>query len=129
MVAPMKVNRPLSTYGRKASCCDLLKRCTSSTNRIVRRPCPCATWAVTTASRMSLTPPSTAEMAMNCASKPSAIRRARVVLPTPGGPQKIIECGRPESNATRSGLSGPSRCDCPTTSDSVRGRRRSASGT
>ena len=63
---------------------------------------------------------------MNWASKPSAIRRASVVLPTPGGPQKIMECGRPDSKATRSGLSGPSRCDCPTTSASVRGRRRSA---
>ena len=36
MVAPMKVSRPCSTYGRKASCCALLKRCTSSTNRMVR---------------------------------------------------------------------------------------------
>jgi hypothetical protein len=29
---------PCSTYGRKASCCALLKRCTSSTNRMVWRP-------------------------------------------------------------------------------------------
>ena len=59
----------------------------------------------------------------------SAIKRASVVLPTPGGPHRIIECGRPDSNATRSGLPGPSKCGCPTTSSIVRGRMRSASGT
>ncbi len=37
VVAPMKVNRPDSTCGRKASCWLLLKRCTSSTNTMVRR--------------------------------------------------------------------------------------------
>ncbi len=36
----------------------------------------------------------------------SAIRRASVVLPTPGGPQRIIECASPDSNATRNGLLG-----------------------
>ena len=35
----MKVNRPDSTCGRKASCWLLLKRCTSSTKTTVRRPC------------------------------------------------------------------------------------------
>ena len=34
-------------------------------------------------------------MAMNWASNASAIRRASVVLPTPGGPHRIIECSRP----------------------------------
>ena len=48
-----------------------------------------------------------------------AISRASVVLPTPGGPHRIIECGRPDSKATRSGLPGPSRCDWPTTSSIV----------
>ncbi len=109
VVAPMKLNSPDSTCGRKASCCALLKRCTSSTNTIVRRPCPAAASARSTASRMSLTPPSTAEIAMNCASKNCAISRASVVLPTPGGPHRIIECGRPLSRATRSGMPGPSR--------------------
>src|SRR5690606_35161767 len=77
---------------------------------------------------MSFTPPSTAEIDKNWASKPSAIKRASVVLPTPGGPQKIMECGRPDSKATRRGLPAPSRWDCPTTSSKVRGRKRSASG-
>ena len=36
VVAPMKVNSPLSTCGKKASCWLLLKRCTSSTNMMVR---------------------------------------------------------------------------------------------
>ena len=38
-----------------------------------------------------------------------AIKRANVVLPTPGGPQRIIECGLCDSNARRRGLPGPSR--------------------
>ena len=55
---------------------------------------------------MSLTPESTAESAMNSASKACAIRRASVVLPEPGGPHRIIECGLPDSKARRSGLPG-----------------------
>jgi acyl carrier protein len=93
-----------------------------------RRPCACAADARSTASRMSLTPPSTADMAMNWASKASAIRRASVVLPVPGGPQRIIEWRRPDANATRKGLPGPSRCCWPITWSSVFGRSRSASG-
>jgi hypothetical protein len=77
---------------------------------------------------MSFTPPSTAEMAMNSRPNASAISRASVVLPVPGGPQRIIECGRPDSKATRSGLPGPSRCAWPITSSRRRGRSRSASG-
>ena len=84
--------------------------------------------ARSTASRMSFTPPSTAEIAMNSSPNASAISRASVVLPTPGGPHRIIECGRPDSNATRSGLPGPSRCAWPITSSMFRGRIRSASG-
>ena len=90
-------------------------------------PCACAACARSTASRMSLTPPSTAEMAMNWASKAPATRRASVVLPT-RRPHRIIECSRPDSKATRSGLPGPSRCCWPITSASVCGRKRSASG-
>ncbi len=128
VVAPTNTNSPDSTCGKNASCWLLLKRCTSSTKITVRRPCACAASARSTASRMSLTPPSTADMAMNCASKASAISRASVVLPVPGGPQRIIECSRPDSKATRSGLPGPSRCCWPITSSSDLGRSRSASG-
>jgi hypothetical protein len=38
VVAPMKVRSPDSTCGRNASCCALLKRCTSSTKMMVERP-------------------------------------------------------------------------------------------
>jgi len=84
----MKTNSPDSTCGRNASCCALLKRCTSSTNTTVGLPPAArAACARSTASRMSLTPPSTAEMAMNSRPKASAISRASVVLPCPAAPQ------------------------------------------
>lgn len=41
------------------------------------------------AARMSLTPENTADSAMNSHLKAVAVSRASVVLPTPGGPQKI----------------------------------------
>src|SRR5690606_6111007 len=50
------------------------------------------------------------------------------VLPTPGGPHRIIEWGLPLSKASRNGLPGPMRCDCPITSSRVVGRKASASG-
>ena len=89
---------------------------------------PCAICACSTASRMSFTPPSTALMVMNCASKASAISRAMVVLPVPGGPHRMQLCGWPDSKAMRSGMPSPSRCCWPITSPSDFGRRRSASG-
>ena len=130
VVAPMKVKRPDSTCGKKASCWLLLKRCTSSTNTIVC--CACkpsrAACANSTASRISFTPPNTALMDKNCASNASAIKRAMVVLPTPGGPHKMQLWGWPDSNATRKAMPSPNRCCCPTTSPKVRGLNRSASG-
>ena len=39
----------------------------------------------------------------------SATSRARVVLPTPGGPQRIIEPGLPASMTVRSGAPFPIR--------------------
>ena len=38
VVAPISIMLPFSTKGKKASCWDLLKRCISSTNRIVFSP-------------------------------------------------------------------------------------------
>src|SRR2546425_3987378 len=125
----MNVSSPRSTNGRNASCCALLKRCTSSTKRIVCLPdCASVASARATASRMSLTPARTAEMAMKSALKASAISRASEVFPDPGGPHRIIECGLPDANATASGLPGPNRWRWPTTSSIVFGRSRSASG-
>ncbi len=54
--------------------------------------------------------------------------RASVVLPVPGGPQRMIDWSRSRSMASRSGLPGARIASCPTTSSSVRGRMRSASG-
>jgi hypothetical protein len=128
VVAPMKVSRPLSTKGRKPSCCALLKRWISSTKRMVRRPWSRHISACATASRTSLMPENTADSAMNSHANCVAIIRASVVLPTPGGPHRIIECGWPDAKARRSGLPGPSRCCWPITSSGVCGRNCSASG-
>ena len=57
-----------------------------------------------------LDPEKTADNAMNSHWNCVAIIRASVVLPTPGGPQRIIECGCPDAKARRKGLPGPSRC-------------------
>src|SRR5205807_407491 len=58
----------------------------------------------------------------------AATHGAIVVLPVPGGPHRTIECGAPEASETRSGAWGAVSWGWPTTSSSVRGRIRSASG-
>ena len=129
VVAPMRMMLPRSTNGRNASCCALLKRWISSTKTIVLRPKArsSSAWCIT--SLISLMPLVTAENVMNRAFVVRAITFASVVLPTPGGPQKIIEGTTSRSIIPRSIFPSPTRCDWPTTSSSVRGRRRSASGT
>src|SRR6266446_807964 len=129
VVAPMRVSVPFSTWGRKASCWPLLKRWISSTKRMVRLP-PRArsAWASATTWRISLTPASTAEKGTKRAPATWAMRKASVVLPVPGGPQRIMEWSCPSSSARRRTLPGPIRCCWPTTSSRVRGRMRSASG-
>ena len=70
VVAPMNTSVPSSTHGRNASCCALLKRCTSSRNSTVRRPDSLrAVCARSAAARMSFTPAMTADNAMNSASQ------------------------------------------------------------
>ncbi len=129
VVAPMSTSKPSSTWGRSASCCVRLKRWTSSRNRIVPRPCsPMRARARSATSRTSFTPAVTADNGSNAFSVAPATRRAIVVLPVPGGPQRITDESRSASMSTRSGLPGPSRCCCPTTSSSERGRSRAASG-
>ena len=54
--------------------------------------------------------------------------RANVVLPTPGGPQKIIDETRSFSMISRNSFPLPSKCVCPTKSSSVSGRTRVANG-
>src|SRR6202011_224492 len=89
-------------------------------------------WRARSASLMtcliSLMPARTAENSMKSALVMRAMILARVVLPVPGGPQKIIDVGSSCSICTRNGFPGPTRCSCPTNSSSVRGRIRSASG-
>ena len=111
VVAPISTMVPFSTCGRNASCCPRLKRWISSTKRIVRRrrrarsvSASATTW------RISFTPDSTAENATKRAPMTCAISEASVVLPEPGGPQRIIECSSPRSSAVRSTRPGPSRC-------------------
>ncbi len=127
VVAPTKVMAPDSTWGRMASCWALLNRCTSSTKSTVGRSASRRTrLASSTAARRSATPEVTAETAMKCAPTIPARSEARVVLPTPGGPQSTMEGSWPE--ATALWCPGPSRCACPTTSSRVRGRMRAARG-
>src|SRR2546430_7936418 len=57
---------------------------------------------------------------MNCALEARAMSRASVVLPVPGGPQKISECSCPVAMLADKGLPGPSRCCWPTNSPSER---------
>jgi hypothetical protein len=53
-----------------------------------------------------LIPESTALNEMKCALVALAIRRASVVLPVPGGPQRMIDWSRSWSIACRSGRPG-----------------------
>ena len=65
VVAPMNVTVPFSTWGRMASCWALLKRCTSSTKRMVPRSSVARiSRASSTACRRSATPEVTAETPM-----------------------------------------------------------------
>ncbi len=96
----------------------------------------CAAAAITCL--ISLMPLITAENSIKVAWVASAMILARVVLPTPGGPQRIMEpvFAEPElaesaasrSIWTRSGLPGPTRCSWPLNSSRLCGRMRSASG-
>ena len=91
VVAPIKTMAPFSTNGKKASCWALLKRCISSTKTIVLIPSLRLLSASSITFFISLIPAVTAEKVINTDSVLAAIILAKVVFPTPGGPQKIIE--------------------------------------
>ena len=74
------------------------------------------------------TPEKTAEICSKYRFVCSAISLAIVVLPQPGGPQRINEDIRPVKSILPKGESSPNTCSCPTTSSSFRGRSRSAKG-
>src|SRR5438094_1677544 len=56
------------------------------------------------------------------------MRRASVVFPEPGGPQKMHDPTSPRRISSPSALPGPSRCSWPRKSSSVVGRMRAARG-
>src|SRR5713226_7293859 len=86
----------------------------------------CSATAMT--SLISLMPVRTALKETNSELVKRAMRRARVVLPQPGGPQKSMEPRLSFSICTRRDLPGPRSFSWPMNSSSVRGRMRSASG-
>ena len=128
VVAPIRIILPFSTNGRNASCCALLNLCISSTKSIVRSPNRRPFSASVMTCFISLIPLVTAEKSTNFDLVLPAIIRASVVLPTPGGPQNIIEPTVSFSISRRSILPSPSKCFCPQNSSSVRGLSRDASG-
>src|SRR5713226_7549641 len=79
-------------------------------------------------SLISLMPARTALKETNSELVRRAIRRASVVFPQPGGPQKSMEPRLSFSICTRRDLPGPRSFSWPMNSSSVRGRMRSASG-
>ena len=84
--------------------------------------------AAATISRMRGTPSDTALNGTKALDVVVATSRASVVLPVPGGPQKIMDPGTPRSIASRNGRPGASNGSWPTNSSSPRGRIRAASG-
>jgi hypothetical protein len=129
VVAPTSETQRFSTPGRRASCWVLLNRCTSSTNSTVSVPlCARARRAPAMTSRTSLTPAETAEISMNRRLVCRLMSEAMVVLPVPGGPHSSRVSGWSASMTWRSGDPAASRCSWPTSSSSVRGRIRTASG-
>ena len=119
---------PSSTRGNNPSCWALLNRCTSSTNSSVRAPASRRLPARSNTLRRSATPSNTAEIGSNSMPASAASRRAMVVFPVPGGPQKMIEASSPPSSIRRSRPCGPRSASWPTTSDRSFGRSSSASG-
>ncbi len=128
-MAPMRVTVPSSTCGSSASCWALLKRWISSTNRTLRRASrvrrSCASAIV---ARTSATPDMTADTERKSAPTASASRRARDVLPVPGGPQSRSDDRWPRATERRRGPRSPTIVDWPTNSSRVRGRIRAARG-
>src|ERR1700757_201365 len=95
---------------------------------MVRRPARDFRSASAMTSLISLMPLVTALKGMNSDLVRRAIKRARVVLPQPGGPQKSMEARVSDSIWTRRGLPGPRSFSWPMNSSRVRGRMRSARG-
>ena len=90
VVAPMRTTTPSSTPCSRASCCALLKRCTSSRNRIVPRPsAPSARRASSSSVRTSFTP------GVDRRQRPEP---AGGVLGEQAGDGRLARSGRPEED-------------------------------
>jgi hypothetical protein len=84
VVAPIKITVPSSTYGSSASCCNLLKRCISSINKIhFPLGFKNAFFASSIAFFISAIPAVTAFILVNLYLVVSLITLARDVLPAP----------------------------------------------
>ena len=128
MVAPISVTDPSSTTGRKLSCCARLNRWISSTNSNVPWPVARRARAASKTFFSSATPVKIAEIWTKANVVSCARRRATVVLPEPGGPQKISDPIAFARSIRVSAPSGPSKWSWPATSLRRRGRNLSASG-
>ncbi len=128
-MAATRVTQRFSTPGSSASCWALLNRCTSSTNSTVSLPVATSSArAASMAARTSLTPAETAETSTKRRSVCWLRIAAIVVLPVPGGPHSSSDMDWSPSTSWRSGDPGARSCSWPTSSSSVRGRMRTASG-
>ena len=116
VVAPTSVIVPSSITGRKASCWARLKRWISSTKSKVPLPPSRRPRAASNTFLRSATPEKIALICSKPRSTAPASRRATVVLPVPGGPQKIRLPSEPEATSRVSAPSGPVRCSWPATS-------------
>jgi hypothetical protein len=116
VVAPTRITVPSSITGRKESCWARLKRWISSTKSSVWRPCLRRSLAASKTFFRSATPEKIADICSKASSVSPASRRATVVLPVPGGPQKIIEPSEPDAIMRVSAPSGPVSRSWPTTS-------------
>ncbi|MNV58487.1 hypothetical protein D3C71_1508670 [compost metagenome] len=123
----MKIIVPFSTAGSSASCRELLKRCTSSRNRIVFVPySDLSICAFSITARTSFTDASTAFSRTNSPWVWFEMIWANVVLPQPGGPYSKMEETWSASMALLSSLPCPTICSWPIYSSSRVGRIRSA---
>ena len=103
----MNTTVPFSTWGRKASCWLLLKRCASSTKSTQSSACSARRrFASAMTSRISLTPESTAESAKKQALAWVATSLPRVVFPVPGGAPEDHRVGAPRLDRGPQRLAG-----------------------
>ena len=126
----MKISVPSSRNGRKVSCCALLKRCTSSRNRIVRRFATLARFLRLLHRRADVLHARHHRRQRDELAHPRAARsgaRAWSCRCRAGPRGSSNAAGRPRSPAAAA-CPAPRTCCCPTNSSSERGRMRSASG-